>query len=134
MRGKTLERGALSRLTYSTLDQHGAEMTAELCGGMQVAFRLYFRGRSLGNSTETRRIHSMSEQHGRGSGNLMGYTPYTAEHYCHVRALPCRIQGQQHGYPYHGKVAMTATLLHETPASTWGRMRQADLSKDFIGL
>src|SRR5262245_41236868 len=101
---------------------------------MEVAFRLYFRGRSLGNITETRCIHSMAEQYCRGSGNLMGYTPYTAEHDCHVRALLCRIQGQQHGHPYHGKVAMTATLLHETPASPWGRLRQAGLSQDFIGL
>jgi len=109
-------------------------MTAELCGGMQVAFRFYFRGCSLGNVTETRRIHSMSEQHCRGSGNLMGNTPYTAEHYGHVRALSCRIQGQQHSHPYHSKVAMTATLLHETPASPCGKMWKADLSKDFIGL
>src|SRR4029434_7040351 len=51
-----------------------------------------------------------------------------------MRALPCRIQRQEHGHPYHGKVAMPATLLHKTPASTCERTWKADLRKDFIRL
>ena len=53
-------------------------MTAELCGGMQVTFRLYFRGRGLGDVTQTRRIHGVSQQQGRGIGNWMWHTPYAA--------------------------------------------------------
>jgi hypothetical protein len=60
---------------------------------MEVAFRLYFRGRSLGDVTQTRRVHGVAKQQCRGSGNLMGHTSYAAEYYRHVRALPCRIQG-----------------------------------------
>ena len=45
---------------------------------MEVAFRLYFRGRSLGDVTETRRIHGVSKQQGRGSSNLMWHPPYAA--------------------------------------------------------
>jgi hypothetical protein len=101
---------------------------------MQITVRLYFSGCSLGNIAQTRRLDGMAEQHRRGRGNLMGHTPDTAEYYGHVRASSCRIQSQQHGHPYHGKVAMPATLLHETPASTRGWLRQTDLSKHFIGL
>ena len=45
---------------------------------MEVAFWLYFRGRSQGNVTQTRRLYGMSKQQGRGSGHLMWHTPYTA--------------------------------------------------------
>jgi hypothetical protein len=45
---------------------------------MQIAFRLYFRGRRLGDVTQTRRLHGASKQQGRGSGNVMWHTPYAA--------------------------------------------------------
>jgi hypothetical protein len=45
---------------------------------MEVAFRLYFRGRSLGNVTQSRRLYGVPKQQGRGSGYLMWHTPYAA--------------------------------------------------------
>jgi hypothetical protein len=63
---------------HSPLYQYRAEMTAELCGGMEIALRLYLRGRSLRHVTETRRLHSVSQQQCWGSGNYMWYTPYAA--------------------------------------------------------
>jgi hypothetical protein len=101
---------------------------------MEVAFRLYFSRCGLGDVTQTRRLHGVSKQQGRGSGHLMWYAPYAAEHDSYVCALPCRIQCQEHGHPYHGKVAMPATLFHETPASPCGRTWKVDFRKDFIRL
>jgi hypothetical protein len=43
---------------------------------MEVTFGLYFRGRSLGDITETLRIHSVPKQQCRGSGNLMWHISY----------------------------------------------------------
>ena len=45
---------------------------------MEVAFRLYFRGRSLGDITQARRIYGVSKQQGWGSGHLMWHTSYAA--------------------------------------------------------
>jgi hypothetical protein len=53
-------------------------MTAELCGGMQVTVRLYFRGRRLGDVAQTRCIHGVPLQQGRGRGNVMRHTSYAA--------------------------------------------------------
>jgi hypothetical protein len=36
---------------------------------MEIAIRLYLRGRSLSNVAETRRIYSVAQQQCRGSGN-----------------------------------------------------------------
>jgi len=133
-RGEALGRGTFSRLTQGALCQHDAEMTAKLRRGMQVALRLYLRGCSLGDVTETRLVHRVPKQEGRSCGNWMWRTTYTAQHYRHVRTLPCAIQGQQHGHPYHRKVAMTTTFLHKTPAGTCRPKGKMYLSKDFIRL
>ncbi len=59
---------------------------------MDVAFRLYFRGRSLGDVTQTRRVHGVSKQQCWGRGNLMGHTAYAAQYYRYMCTLLCRIQ------------------------------------------
>ncbi len=101
---------------------------------MEVALGLYLGSRGLSNVTKTRRLHRVSQQQCRGGSNDMWYTPYATQYDRHTGALPCRIQGQEHGYPYHGKVAMPATLLQKTPAYPCGRTWKAHLRKDLIRL
>ena len=96
---------------------------------MQVAFRLYLSSSLLGDVTETLLIHGVPKQEGRSCSHLMWHTAYAAQHQRHVRTLPRGIQGQQHGHSDHSKVAMTATLLHETPAGPRRRTWEAYLSK-----
>ena len=45
---------------------------------MEVIVRLYFRGRSLGDVTQTHRIYGVPKQQCRSSGNLMWHTSYAA--------------------------------------------------------
>ena len=99
---------------------------------MQVAVRFYLRGHRLGHITQTRLIYRMAEQQGRGRSNFMWDTTDTAQRYRHPGALTGSVQRQEHGHSYHGKVAMAATLLHETPASACRPAWEAYLGEDFI--
>src|SRR5262245_58915038 len=101
---------------------------------MQVAVRLDLGGSRLGHGTQTCLIERISEQEGRGGGNLVWSVAYTAQRHRHPRTLTCRIQSQEHRHSYHGKVAMATALFHETPASACRPTGKVDLSEDFIRL